>query len=188
MVPQYPAQWQHGQKSFDDTQEIEIRCVQNEIARIIVGCQFGRETTAHAPAIHDQVIFLVLFLQPVVHELHIIEHILLTAFSGTLAEATVIHQYHIIIISVKIARISRPSFDAAGVAMEIKDEAFRVVAKKMQPIDPYARLNIEEIFPERDIIFECEILLQLLRFEYQLLLQQICQDGEEGDGAEDIPE
>ena len=58
----------------------------------------------------------------------------------------------------------------------------------MQSIDPYPWLNIEEIFPERDIIFECEILLQLLRFEYQLLLQQICQDGEEGDGAEDIPE
>jgi hypothetical protein len=57
----------------------------------------------------------------------------------------------------------------------------------MQSIDPHSRLNIEKIFPERDIVFECEILLQLLRLEYQLLLQQICQDGEEGDGAGDIP-
>jgi len=72
--------------------------------------------------------------------------------------------------------------------MEIKYESLGIVTEKMQSIDPYPRLNIEEIFPERNIILERKILLQLLRLEYQFLLQQICQDGEEGDGAEDIPD
>ena len=43
--------------------------------------------------------------------------------------------------------------------MKIEDQAFGVIPEEMQAIDTDTGLHIKKIFPERDIIFELEILL-----------------------------
>ena len=58
----------------------------------------------------------------------------------------------------------------------------------MESIYPDTRTNIKEIFPERDIIFELKILLQLLRLEDEFILQKISKQGKEDNTSQDIPD
>ena len=51
----------NGQKPFDDPQKIEIRGIENEVARIIIGSKFGGEPAPDTATVNDQVIFRILF-------------------------------------------------------------------------------------------------------------------------------
>jgi hypothetical protein len=51
----------NGQEPFDYPQKVEIRRIENEVARIIIGSKFGSEPAPDTPTINDQVIFRILF-------------------------------------------------------------------------------------------------------------------------------
>lgn len=159
VVPQNIFNRENGKESFYRFPETEIRRIQYQVAGFVIGRQLGCKPTAQAAAVNDQVVFRISGFQAVVHKLHIIQHIFFRTLTGTLAKTAVVHQHHVIIIAVKIPGILGPSFNAAGVAMKIKDQPQRFVHEKMKPVDPYAGLYIKEQFPERRIILVLEILL-----------------------------
>lgn len=173
-------------KSFHHLQKTVIGSVEDEVARFVVGGKLCSETTAQASAIQDHVMFRILFTQRGIHELHVPEHILLRALPGALAEATVIYQHHIIVVPVEILCIPRPSLDAPGIPMEVQDEACRLLTEEMQGIDADPRLHIEEIFPEWRIILELKVGLQLLRLEYEFLLEEIDRQDQERETAQNV--
>jgi hypothetical protein len=72
--------------------------------------------------------------------------------------------------------------------VKIKNETRRFFPVKMKPVDTDPWFYIKEIFFERDIVFELEIGFKFLRFEDEFFLEEICQDREQGDATNDIPD
>ncbi len=188
VIPQHPAQRQDGKKTFHYLSEIIIRRIQDKIARMVVAGNAGSKAAADAAPIYDDMIFGVLLYKRLIHELHIAQHFPFAALAGAFPEAAIIHQHHVVVIPVKILGILCPSFDAAGIAMEIKDKAGRCFAVKMQPVDAHPGLYIKEVFAKRNIIPELEIPFQLLWLEDEALLQEICCYGKQGNAADNIPD
>lgn len=110
-----------------------------------------------------------------VYHLHIVQHFFFAAFAGAFAKAAVVYQYYIVIVSVKIAGIFSPAFNASGIAMKIQDEAFRLLAVKMQTINAYTGCCIKKQFFKRYIVFKLKILLQLFGLKNKFLLQYVYQ-------------
>lgn len=124
---------------------------------MIITGKFCSEAAAQASAINYKVIFRILAGQAGIHELHVIEHFLFTPFSRTFSKAPVINQHHIVIIAVKIAGISGPSFYAPAIPMKIQDQSFWLFAIEMQTIDPNPLLHIKIQFTEGYVKAELEI-------------------------------
>src|SRR5215207_6575111 len=124
MIAQHKAYRQDGYKTLDYLTEVIIGGVQDEVTGLVIRSHLGRKSAAEASAVYNQMIFGVLCSQPAVHELHVIQHFLFPSFSSAFTKAAVVHEYHVISIPVKILGIAGPSLDAAGIAMEIKNEPF----------------------------------------------------------------
>ena len=118
-----------------------------------------------------------IFLQLIIHELHIVQHFFLASLTGTFSEAPVINQQYIIIKPVKITGIPGPALDATCIAMKIEDQTFWLFAKEVKSVYPNTGTYIKEILPEGDIVFELKILLQFLWLEDQPFLQEIGKQG-----------
>lgn len=103
--------------------------------------------------------FRIGFEQRIIHKLHIVQHFFFTTFACAFAKATIIHQYYIIIIAVKIAGVFGPAFYTSAISMEIQDKASGLFPEKMKSIYPDAGCYIKKILSERNVIFELEILL-----------------------------
>lgn len=184
--PQYIFYGKNGQEAFHHFSETVIRSIQYQVAGCIVRCQFGCKATAHAAAINEDVVLGESFAKRFVHVLHIVQHILLRTLAGTLAKAAIVNQYHVIIITIEITRIFRPSFDAAGIAMQVKDQSFGCFTIKVQAIDAYTGFWLKEQFFEGNIVFEPEIAGKFFRFEDQSFLYQIGKNGKYQDPQDDI--
>ena len=126
--------------------------------------------------------------QLVVYNLHIVQHFLFTSFPGAFSEATVIHQHHVIIVAVKITRIFGPSFNASRIAMEIQNQASRIIPVKVQTINADTRFDVKKIFAEWDIIFKLKVPFKLFRFEDEFFLEEIHQQVKDRDAGNNIPE
>lgn len=157
VIPQHKAHGQDGQEALHHFPETIIRGIQDQVAGGIIGSQFGGKTTAHAAAVNDQMVFGIGLFQGVVYELHIGQHLFFRALAGTLAEAPVIDQHHIIIEPVKIAGIFGPTLDAAGIAVKVEDQSFRVRPVKMQAIDAHTGFGVKKKFGKRGIVTEFKI-------------------------------
>jgi hypothetical protein len=59
---------------------------------------------------------------------------------------------------------------------------------EMQAVDTNARFDIKKILFKGDIIFELEILFQLLRLKDELLLGEVDDQGKKNDTSDDIPD
>lgn len=179
---------QDRQKTFHHSPETVIGGVQDQVTGLVIAGQFGGETTSHAPAIHDEMVLRVLIPEAVIYKLHIPQHFLFAPLAGTLSETPVIHEHHIIVITVKIPCVTGPALDAAGIAVKIQDQAFGILPVKMKGIDADPGFDIKKILPEGGVIPELEILPEFLRLENEFFLQKIGQDGKSGDADDDIPE
>ena len=179
---------QYWKKPFHHFCKTIIRCIKDKVAGFIVRGNFSGETAAYASSIRNDMMFRIGLKQRIVNKLHVTQHFFFTAPSGTFPKPPVINQYHVIIVTVKVARIFSPPFYAPAIAVEIKDQAGGLFPVKMQPIDPDTGFNIKKIFFERNIIFELEILFELFRVENEFLLEKIDQDGEDDDAKDDIPD
>src|SRR4249920_1062956 len=116
---------------------------------MVIRRYFGGESAAQTSPVNNDVLLAILFFQFRINELHIVQHLGFTSFARTFSKATIIHQYHIIPIPVKIGRILCPTFYTSGIAMKIQYKSLGVVAIKMQPVNAYTRLNVKKQFPER---------------------------------------
>ena len=170
-----------------DPGKIIIRRVQDKVARTIIGCQLGRKSAPKAPSVDDEMIFRAVLLQSVVHELHVLQHGGFTASTGTLPESPVIDQHHIIVVPVEIPGVTRPTLDRTTVAMKIEDQPGGIRSVKMQPVDAHTGFHIKEQFAEWNIVFESEILRQLLRLEDETLLHKVHYDHHQGVSDEEPP-
>ncbi len=188
MITEHISYRQDGEKAFYHFQEIVIWRIEDQESGVIIGCDPGSEPATDAPAINDDMLFFVLNDQAVVHELHIGQHFLLTAFPGALAESAVIDHYQVVIVAVEIACIFCPAFDAAGIAVEIEDQSLGSFAEKMQAVDLNARRNIEEQFFEGNIVTELKIGRESFRFENEFFLYEPGDGGEADDAADNIPD
>lgn len=176
VIAQYIFHGEQRQKTFRHLTEAVIRRIQYKVAGLIFRCQPAGKATANAAAIQDNVMLRVLYQQCVVHKLHIAQHLFFTALAGAFSKAAVVHHHYIIIIPVKVAGIPGPALYAPRIAMKIEYKPGRFFPVKMQPVDTYARFHIKKIFPEGQVIFKLEILLQLFRLEDKPLLQEISND------------
>ena len=153
---------------------------------MVVRSQFCRKTTAQASSIDHQVVFGIGSGQVAVHKLHIIEHVGFSSFSSALSKAPVVHEYHIIIIPVKIPGIPCPSFNASGIPMEVKYQTPGLFPVKMQTIDAHSRSHIKIQFTERNVIFELKIGMEFFGFENKQVLEEIDRQGKYNDPSNDI--
>jgi hypothetical protein len=188
MIAKHIPDGKHRQKSFDHFAEIIIGCVQDEVPGPVVRSYFGGETTPQAAAIHDQVVLCILARQAAVDKLRIAQHFRFAPLARALSKAPVVHQYDIIIITVKIPGILCPPFDAPGIAVEIEQKPPRLLAVKMQAVDADILRHVEIHFPERNIVLELEIGMKLFRLEYEKLLQEIDAQENEDQTTDDIIE
>ncbi len=188
VVSQYNSYRKKGKKAFHYFSETVIGGVQYQVAGLIVGCQFGGKAAADAAPVYDQVVFGVFFYQCLVNELNIVEHFLLGSFSGAFPKTAIVYQHHIIVVPVKIAGIFCPAFDASCISMEIKNEALGLFTIKMEAIDPYARLYIEEQLFKWRVVAKFEVGVQLLRLKYEFLLDEIGSNAKQYDAGQDIPD
>lgn len=187
VVLQYKAHRKDGKKAVHYLFEAVIRAVEDQVAGMVIRSDLRGKSAADTASIEDQVILGALFFEPVVYELHIGQHLFFTSFAGAFSEATVIHHHYIIIVPVEIACVPGPTLDAAGIAVEVEDDAFGVFPVKMEAIDPYAGLDIEEELFEGNIVFELEIGGQPFRFEDEFILYEKSNDAECGNSDDDIP-
>ena len=188
VVTQQPLHWQEGYKAFDHFVKIVVGCIEDQEAGVVVGSDLGCKPAPEAPSVYDDVLLYILHAQRIVYKLQVAQHACFVAFAGAFAKSTVIHQYHIIIVAVKIARILRPAFDAAGVAMKVQDQSLGLLAVKMQSVDPYTLLYLKIQFFERNIVFEFKISPQLFRLEDKFLLNEIEDNDERNIAIDDIEE
>ena len=186
LVAQQVTHGQYREKPLHRAAKAEVRRVKDEVARRIFTCQLGRKTAAQAPSIYDYMIFIVLGLQRIINELHIIQHLLLAPLTRAFTKAPVIHQHHIIMIAVKIPGILGPSFNATCITMKIKYQAMRVLHMKVQAIDTHTFLHIKKQLPEWHIIFIQKILPKLFRLEDEFLLHQVNNDDKHCIAGDDI--
>lgn len=187
VILQYKTYRKNGKKAVHHFLEAVIRAVQYQVAGMVIRSDLCGKSAADAAPIEDEVILGTLFFECVIHELHIGQHLFFASFAGTFSESPVIHHHHIIIVAVEVAGIFCPAFDAAGIAMEVENNAFGVFPVKMQAVDPYTRFDIEEELFERDIVFELEIGWQPFRFEDEFILYEKSNDAECGNSGDDIP-
>ena len=111
--------------------------------------------------------------QMLINKLYIVDDLFLTPFSRAFAETSVINQYHIVIITIKILGIFSPTLDASGIAMQIKDEPRRLRSVKMKTIDPNLFCHIKKKVFKWNIILELKILAQFFRLENQFFLHEL---------------
>jgi len=131
MVAQNIAHRENREEAFDDLLKAVVRRVKDQVAWSIFGGHFCGEPASEAPAVCYYVMFVVLPCQRVVYELHVIEHLLFTAFASALTKAPVIYKDYIVVISIKICCVPRPSFYASCVTMKIKNKTEGVFPEKM---------------------------------------------------------
>ena len=171
--PENQSHRENRQKPFHSLGKTIIRRVQDQVTWTVNRSKLCRESTAHTPSIHDQVIFGVLFLQAVVYKLHVCQHGQFAPFPRAFPEPAVIDKDHVIIVAVKILGIFPPSFYAPAIAMKIENKTFRFFPEKMKPVNPDTGFNIEKKLPERGIIFIGKVLCKFLRFKDQFILKQV---------------
>lgn len=58
----------------------------------------------------------------------------------------------------------------------------------MKPVDSDAGFYIKKVFAEGNIIAEFKINMEFFRFEYELLLKKIGQNGKQENATGDIPD
>jgi hypothetical protein len=182
------ANGKNRKKPFQDPGKIKVRGVEDQIAGVVIGSQFGSKSTAQAAAINDQVVFGIPLFQLIINELHITQHFFFASFAGAFSKSPVIYQPHIIIIAIKIFGIPGPAFDTPGVSMKVENKPFWIFPVKMKTVDPDTGLNIKKIFFERDIILELEILFQFFRLKDQFFLEKINKNGEHNNTDDNIPD
>jgi len=184
VIPEHISHGQYGDEPFHYFPEIVVRAVQDQVTGIIVRGDLGREAAANAASVQEKAVGRALFQQRVIDELDISQHGCLAPAARAFAEAAVVHQDDVIVQPVKIPCVFRPSLDAAGIAVEIKDQPCGVGTIKMQPVDAYPFGDIEEELLEWDVILVQEIGRQLFRLEDELVLYEIGNDKQD-DGAQD---
>ena len=108
-----------------------------------------------------------------IYKLHVIEHSGFSSFPGAFTKATVIYQDHVIIITVEIPGISCPSLYASRIPMKVKYQAAGFFPEKMKAIDAHSRRHVKIQFPERNVILELKIGMELFRFENKQVLEEI---------------
>jgi len=89
-------------------------------------------------------VFVVLFQQVCIDELHIAEHFFLTSLPRTFSEATIIDKHHIIVVPVKITGVLCPALYAPRIAMKVKNKTKWLLTVKMQTVDPDTGLYIKK--------------------------------------------
>src|SRR5690606_19685466 len=103
----------------------------------------------------------------------IVQHIFFIALARAFPKTSVIHQYHVVAIAVKIFGIPGPSFYASAIAVKVKNKPLRLLPEKMQPVYTHSRCYIKKIFFEWNIIFEFKVGMKFLRFKNKPILQKI---------------
>jgi len=179
MVTQHIVERYKGQKAFHYLAEVVIRGIQYQKTRTVVRSYLGGKATSQAAAIYYQVVFAIFFGQAFIYILHVVEHLFFVALAGAFAKTPVVYQHHIIIVPVKIAGVLGPAFNAAGIAMKIKHQAFRLFAIEMQAVDSYTWVGVEVDLFKRNVILELEVGVELFRAEDKELLQEIHQHGDQ---------
>lgn len=157
MIPQYIANWQYGKKAFHYFPEVVVGGVENEVAGLVVRGYFAGEAATNAAAVHDDMVFGVIFGKGLVDKLHISQHFLFAAPARAFAEAAIVDHNHIVIVPVEIPGIFGPSFNTTGIAMKIKNESLGFIAVEMKSVDAYAGGYVEEQFMKGHIEAEFEI-------------------------------
>jgi hypothetical protein len=187
-VPEYEPDGEKGKKAFHHFGKTIIGGFENEVAGLVVGGDFGGKAAADAAPVDEYIMLRVLGEQLVVDKLHIAHDVMFAAFAGAFAKAAIIDQHHIVIIPVKIAGIFGPSFYAAGIAVEVKDQSFGMFPVKMQAIDANAGADIEKQFFEGNIVFKQEVLAEFFGLKNKPVLYEIRQYGKQDDTEDDIQE
>ncbi len=141
VIAQEPAMGQEWSEPLRHLDETEIGCIQDQVTRLVICCEFDGETASKAAAINKYMVFFKSGSQLPVNILHIRQQIFLTPFAGAFAKTPVINQHYIISISVKIPRTFGPAFDASGIAMQVKDQALGFGTKKVQAINADTRFR-----------------------------------------------
>ena len=90
VISQHVAYRQDGEETLHNFQEAIVWCIENQVAGIIIGGEFGGEATADTAAVDNEMTLRVGLEQGIIHELHIAQHLLLATLAGTFAESTVI--------------------------------------------------------------------------------------------------
>lgn len=188
MITQYELYGQDRQEPFNHFEEVVVRSIKYQEAWFVIGCDLACKTAADAAAVYNDMMFGILLQQCFVNKLHVAQHFPFAPFAGAFSKAAVVYKHHIVVVAVKVHRIFGPALDASAVAMKIEDQSGRVIAVKMEAIDPDAGLNIKEIFAEGDLVSEFEILPELLGFENEIILEEIGKYREQGNAGKDIPE
>ena len=187
VVLQHKAYRKDRKKSLHHFFEAVVRTVEDQVTGLVVRSDLCGKSTADTAAIKDKIVFRTLLLERVIYELHIGQHLFFASFTGAFSKAPVIHHHHIIIVAVEVAGIFGPALDAAGISVEIENNAFGVFPVKMEAVDPYAGLDIEEELFEGNIVFELEIGRQPFRFEDEFILNEKSNDAECGNSDDNIP-
>ena len=70
--------------------------------------------------------------------------------------------------------------------MKVKNQATGFFPVKMKTIDPHSRCHIKIQFPERNVIFELKIGMELFGFENKQVLEEIDRQGKYNDPSNNI--
>lgn len=173
MIPHYPFNRKKGQKPFCGFRQAEIRGIEDEVTGAVVCSKFCGKTTSEATTIYDQVVFAKPGRKCFVYELHIHQQGFFASFAGAFPKAPVVYQHHIIPITGEIGSILGPTFDASCVAVEVKNQTFRLVYKKMQAADEDPGFGLKTDFGKWRLITKPEIGRQLFGFKYEFFLDEI---------------
>lgn len=119
VIAQYNADRQDRQEALDHFTETKIGRVKDKITGVVIRGQLGGKATAHTAAVKDQVVFGIFFFQPGIDHLHIVEHFFFTATARAFSKAAIVEQHYVVIVTIKIAGIPGPAFNAACISMKI---------------------------------------------------------------------
>lgn len=119
VVPEKEAMGQKRQEPFYCFYKTKVRRIQYQVAGCIICSYLGGKSAAQASPVNKYMVLFIFFGKSVVYKLHISQHFFLTPLTGAFSKATVIYQYYIIAIPVKIPCIFCPAFNAPGIAVKI---------------------------------------------------------------------
>ena len=126
LIPQQPLQGQNKAIATNLVKKTVIGRVQDEHPGPVPTRDPGGDPAAQGAAVNNDLLFRVMFAQPLIHGLGVVIQSGLRTPAATFAKSPVIDHKKIIAFAQKVPGEFRPSLDTAGIALEIEHYALGV--------------------------------------------------------------
>ena len=162
LVFEQPADREDESVTIDLMVKAVIGGIQHQHLGMVPGGDAGGDAAAHRAAVDNDLFFGILLTQPFVYMLRIVVEDGFGTPAPAFAEAPVVDHEKIVAFADEVAGEFPPTFDAPGIALEVKDYALGIGDLEVNAVDQAAVFHFKIDFFKRKGVFVLEGLREYL--------------------------